>query len=341
MIRDYVFTTGISTSTVPSSSDPSASADLVNKGYADKTYAHGIDTIANLKAVAAASRTDNLPVFVDELSTWFVFDAASSATGDDLTVITPTAGTGRWIRAPFTNVILSTTGSISVGSGVAANSKSILDLTSTTKGFLPPRMTTTQRDAITSPVTGLVVFNTTTAKLQNYNGSGWADVGGSGGGGGGSLQWFDIGNAPVQNNNSVGFRTADFGAGLTQEMYAAVKVPSSYVAGSQIQMLFNFYSPDSSGTALIQTVTTLIRSGTDAYTSTTNQRTSTNSAVSLGAGTVNIPQSVTADLSSSSGQINSVSIAPSDLLLVKMTRGTDTGTSDLSVLLFGIEVKFA
>jgi hypothetical protein len=40
-----------------------------------------------------------------------------------------------------------------------------LDITSTTGGLLPPRMTTTQRDAI-SAAKGLVLFNTTTNTLQ-------------------------------------------------------------------------------------------------------------------------------------------------------------------------------
>ncbi len=38
----------------------------------------------------------------------------------------------------------------------------VVDLTSTTKGFLPPRMTTTQKNAIASPATGLQVYDSTT-----------------------------------------------------------------------------------------------------------------------------------------------------------------------------------
>jgi hypothetical protein len=41
-----------------------------------------------------------------------------------------------------------------------------LEVVSTTRGLLPPRMTTTQRDAISSAAEGLVVFNTTTAQLN-------------------------------------------------------------------------------------------------------------------------------------------------------------------------------
>ena len=60
--------------------------------------------------------------------------------------------------------------------GSAANTSAMLDVKSTTKGFLPPRMTTTQRDAIVSPATGLVIFNTTTNSLETKNSSGWVSL---------------------------------------------------------------------------------------------------------------------------------------------------------------------
>jgi len=47
---------------------------------------------------------------------------------------------------------------------------------STTGGLRPPTMTTTQRDAISSPAAGLMVYNTTTNKAQCYNGSTWNDL---------------------------------------------------------------------------------------------------------------------------------------------------------------------
>ncbi|HYE86449.1 MAG TPA: hypothetical protein VEA16_08850 [Vicinamibacterales bacterium] len=65
-----------------------------------------------------------------------------------------------------------------MGTGRADDDTSaVLQLTSTTSGFLPPRMTSTQRDAISSPATGLTIYNTTTNTLQIYNGSAWGDSG--------------------------------------------------------------------------------------------------------------------------------------------------------------------
>ena len=48
-----------------------------------------------------------------------------------------------------------------------------LDITSTTKGFLPPRMTTIQRDAIVSPPIGLIIYDTTANKVSVRVSSEW------------------------------------------------------------------------------------------------------------------------------------------------------------------------
>jgi hypothetical protein len=49
--------------------------------------------------------------------------------------------------------------------GTTPITSALLAMTSTTEGFLPPRMTTSQKNAISSPATGLVVFDTTLGKL--------------------------------------------------------------------------------------------------------------------------------------------------------------------------------
>ncbi len=63
-----------------------------------------------------------------------------------------------------------------VVNGTTINASAIFQVDSTTKGFLPPRMTTTQKNAIASPAAGLVVYDSTTNKLCCYNGSTWNDL---------------------------------------------------------------------------------------------------------------------------------------------------------------------
>jgi hypothetical protein len=62
--------------------------------------------------------------------------------------------------------------------GLSAHSSSQLEIKSTTKGFLPPRMTSTQRDAIATPATGLQVFDTTQNAICEYTGTAWRTVSG-------------------------------------------------------------------------------------------------------------------------------------------------------------------
>lgn len=61
--------------------------------------------------------------------------------------------------------------------GIGTNNPSasaILDLTSTSKGFLPPRMTESEKNAISTPATGLLIYQTNNSPgLYYYTGSAW------------------------------------------------------------------------------------------------------------------------------------------------------------------------
>ena len=58
--------------------------------------------------------------------------------------------------------------------GQTADSTAVLELRDTLRGFLPPRLTTTQRNAISNPKAGLTVFNTDIQCLEFYrSGTGW------------------------------------------------------------------------------------------------------------------------------------------------------------------------
>ena len=72
------------------------------------------------------------------------------------------------------------TSQLSLGTTTPSTS-ALLQLESTNKGLLTPRMTQVQRDAIANPVIGLLIFDTTTNGFENYNGSAWVSVGSSSG----------------------------------------------------------------------------------------------------------------------------------------------------------------
>jgi len=96
---------------------------------------------------------------------------------------TYSAGTGISLSGTTINSSWTTSGSNiynnnagGVGMGITTpNSSAILDLTSTAKGMLMPRMTSVQRNAISSPAKGLMVFDNDSGYVFFYN-SGWKGV---------------------------------------------------------------------------------------------------------------------------------------------------------------------
>jgi uncharacterized protein (TIGR02145 family) len=83
------------------------------------------------------------------------------------------------ILITFVFLCLSTaTAQVGIGTETP-NASAVLDLTSTTQGLLPPRMTADQRNAIASPAQGLMIYCTncgTDGELQVYNGTNWTNL---------------------------------------------------------------------------------------------------------------------------------------------------------------------
>jgi hypothetical protein len=95
-----------------------------------------------------------------------------------------------------------------VGIGTTTPAASaILDLTSTSMGFLTPRMTTANKLAITSPATGLLVYDNTLNTFYYYNGTAWVPFVSSSGA---SAGWMILGNAgTVATTNFLGTTDAN------------------------------------------------------------------------------------------------------------------------------------
>ena len=89
---------------------------------------------------------------------------ASVSTATVVSILQGASEQARW-AASTGNLLLKTTTDVP---------SSMVTMASTSQGFLPPRMTKTQRDAISSPATGLVIWQTdNTPGLRSYNGTNW------------------------------------------------------------------------------------------------------------------------------------------------------------------------
>ena len=110
------------------------------------------------------------------------------------------------------------TNTISVGTATPELT-AIVDINSTSKGFLPPRMTTAQRDAIVNPAIGLTIFNTETNCLEWWIGTIWYNA---------------CGNAPVSvtSNGTAAMTILDCGVS-----WKGGFSPGSYDIGTNITAL--------------------------------------------------------------------------------------------------------
>lgn len=60
--------------------------------------------------------------------------------------------------------------------GLTPDPTAMLDLKGNTKGFLMPRMSGTDRDAIVNPAKGLMIFNTDTDQINFFDGTAWQEL---------------------------------------------------------------------------------------------------------------------------------------------------------------------
>ena len=73
------------------------------------------------------------------------------------------------------NILILNAQNVGIGT-TSPDASAKLDVNSNNQGFLPPRMTSAQRDAIVSPATGLVIYNTTSNCLEIFRGIAWYSI---------------------------------------------------------------------------------------------------------------------------------------------------------------------
>jgi hypothetical protein len=111
--------------------------------------------------------------------------------------------------------------------GDAPNGSAMLDVSSTSKGFLPPRMTSAQKGLISSPTAGLMVWCSdcgTSGELQVYNGTIWISI--TGGSASGLPGAPAIGTAVAGNAQAlVPFTAPASNGGSAITLYTATSTP--------------------------------------------------------------------------------------------------------------------
>ncbi len=137
----------------------------------------------------------------------------------------------------------------SVGIGTnTPNASAQLDLTSTSKGILVPRMTQTERNLIAAPATGLMIYQTDTSPgFYFYNGSAWVQMAT-----GSSSNYWNVNGTSIHNNNtgSVGINTATPEAGTRLHVFGP-----SLIAGAGPLKLRDDAATGGGGRILFENIT--------------------------------------------------------------------------------------
>ena len=152
-----------------------------NTSDADKPISTATQTALDLKLNANANAVSATKLATARNINGVLFDGSADIT------VTANAGTltGTTLASNVINSSLTSVGTLTnttingkliVGTSSAVSSSAVLEASSTTQGFLPPRMSTSQRDLIGSPVAGLTIWNTTNTQLEVYDGSYWVNM---------------------------------------------------------------------------------------------------------------------------------------------------------------------
>ncbi|HEY6503351.1 MAG TPA: hypothetical protein VIZ28_05195 [Chitinophagaceae bacterium] len=141
---------------------------------------------------------------------------------------------------PLSFFILTYTFSQNVGIGTTTpNSSAQLDVQSTTKGMLPPRMTSAQRNAIVTPANGLLVYDTDQGLLYMYSSNKWCP-----------MTMADPTSLPPVTTQPMGGTLPDNAAGWSVSVsgnYAIAGAPNEDVGSDNEQGAVYFYMKANGG----------------------------------------------------------------------------------------------
>ncbi|MBY0314500.1 MAG: tail fiber domain-containing protein [Bdellovibrionales bacterium] len=157
------------------------------------------NAISVLPSTHATSRRSSM--FIDD---WGLIQDVNGTGVKDFSIYQASTGTHRFY--------IDTTGNIGIGTATPHTS-ALLDVASTQKGFLPPRMTRAQRNAIATPSQGLMVFNTDDLTVDYYTGATWLSLNGS-------PKYIKLGmsaaNQTVNVGSDIAFDTIRTSSGMTR-----------------------------------------------------------------------------------------------------------------------------
>ncbi len=133
------------------------------------------------KAIAYYTPSANTTVYLrvlTNLGTTVAYPAIAtpsySSTWASISQIGSSAIVNPWVLSG--NDVYNTTGEVGIGT-TTPSASALLDLSSTTKGLLIPRMTAAQKTAIAPPSTGLLIFQTDAPiGFYYYNGASWLNI---------------------------------------------------------------------------------------------------------------------------------------------------------------------
>lgn len=168
---------------------------------ANRLTVHGLGTTSSTFALRAQNSSNTFYMQYRDDGQFQIYNSDTATTGIwngyDLTVFRLGRSgqglinfDGEFAMRDETNatnfIIASSTSRFTKGLGIntsgANNSSAALQVESTTQGFLMPRMSTTQRNSISTPATGLAIWNFTTDSINVYQQTGgWTSLSGSAG----------------------------------------------------------------------------------------------------------------------------------------------------------------